>query len=154
MQASRKTSGAPATAVSTINNWVNNSTDAAPKANTFVDATISNGQLKVVTKTKFFSNVDGNVRIAVYVLENNIIAPQTSSNDNTHNNVMRKALTSVTGDLLENGPTANSVKEMTFSTNIDQAWKSQDLYVVTALYMPGASQKPLLLNVAEHNIKR
>lgn len=128
-------------------------------ANSSVDLTVdASNKLTIKTKTKFFESSADAYSISAYVVENNIKGRQyvsgTGWNENaTHNNVLRKSVaSSVLGEDLITGVTANQEVSKTFETTLDAAWVKDNLEVVVVLWKTGSNGK-VIINGTSKNVK-
>ncbi len=128
-------------------------------ANSSVDVAVdASNKLTIKTKTKFFETSADAYSMSVYVVENNIKGRQyvsgTGWNENaTHNNVLRKSVaSSVVGEDLITGVTANQEVSKNFETTLDAAWSKDNLEVVVVLWKTGGSGK-LIINGTSKNLK-
>lgn len=99
---------------------VSQSGTASPEAQTGILAGPTNGQLNIVTKTRFFQEVSGEYYLSLYILEKSFNGPQAGRNGNSlHKNVLRFGLTDNTfGEPIATG-TISAGSEVIFQKSID-----------------------------------
>lgn len=119
--------------------------------NTYLTKTISSGKIKVDAKTKFFAAATGDYYLALYVLEDNIIAAQTTDTGTIsnfkHNYVLRVAMTPTFGENIVTGSAASgAIINKSYEWPISTSWKSANLYVVSVIWKKELSGKYTYVN--------
>jgi hypothetical protein len=124
----------------TIQKKIDSTSFILPIASTWLDYTIANNTITCKTKSKFFNATSGEYYLAIYVIEDSVVAPQKISVLNTkqdfsHYDVLRASLTANIGDLLVSGSVQTNIPyELNRSIAIDPSWKVEDLKVIAAIY--------------------
>lgn len=102
-------------------------------------ATVSGSSLNTNVKVTFIGSQSGNYKLAVYLVENGIVAPQLLPDDTrdasyVHHNVLRKAISFNMGDALVSGTIADgSEYSKSYTTPIDVAWDNSNLKAICIL---------------------
>ncbi len=111
-----------------------------PIASTWMDYTIANNSITCKTKSKFFNATSGEYYLAIYVIEDSVVAPQkitaiNTKQDFSHYDVLRTSMTQALGDLLVSGSVQTNIPyELNRSIVIDPSWKSENLKVIAVIY--------------------
>ena len=111
-----------------------------PIASTWMDYTIANNKITCKTKSKFFNATSGEYYLAIYVIEDSVVAPQkitaiNTKQDFSHYDVLRTSLTQAMGDLLVSGSVQTNIPyELNRNIAIDPSWKVEDLKVIAVIY--------------------
>lgn len=97
------------------------------------NASIKDGKIEVLSKVSTVEKAD-NMKLMVWVLENNIEAVQFFPNNvvelkYVHNHVFRKSMTAIDGEDLGTIPAGSNV-ERNYSVALDGAWNKENLDVV------------------------
>lgn len=101
-----------------------------------VVGTVNGGNIVADADVIFIGAQNGDYKIALYLLEDDIVAPQllpddTRDADYVHHNVLRKALSQPMGDALASGSIADStVVSKNFTTPVDASWNTSNLKLV------------------------
>jgi len=101
--------------------------------------------LQTTISSQFITNINGTYKLAVYILEDSIIAPQRNNNPNIgsvpvinnyiHRNVLRGDFNGTFGDTLANGDIqSNYLVTKTYSKIINQQWNENQCYVLAYIY--------------------
>ena len=99
-----------------------------------VDSYLSGTDLTVVVPI-YFHKPD-RYRVTVLLLEDDIVGEQAGAGSQyTHNDIARKALTSMSGDPV-NIISANTVKTLTYTTKVRSEWNSDNLKVLVYVERP------------------
>jgi len=118
-----------------------------------VSKTITGDSMKVSTKTQFFKSQNTGIdyKMAIYIVEDNVIETQlVGSTDNlnyVHRNVLRASNASTYSGLSINSATAiavDQVFEKTYSIYLNPAWNKANLKVIAVLWKGGTS--PTVVN--------
>lgn len=118
-----------------------------------VSKTIAGDSMKVSTKTQFFKpqNVGVDYKMAIYIVEDNVIETQlVGSTDNAnyvHRNVLRASNgTTYSGVSINSAAaiTVDQVFEKTYSIYLNPAWNKANLKAIAVLWKGGAS--PTIVN--------
>ncbi len=108
----------------------------APVAQTGIEATYNNNEMKVAYKTTFFSSVSGEYYLGLYLVEKEVIAYQAAVGDNAkHKKVLRLELTGNSfGNLIASGSIdANESFEGNISFDISK-YNVENLEIVSVLW--------------------
>jgi hypothetical protein len=99
---------------------------------------LSGSTLTVNTNTKFFNTVNGEYYLAVYVIENNVMANQTGHIPlmASHQNVLRTSMsTSAFGEQVGIGSiAANTVVPKTFTTTLNASWNTWNVWIAAVIW--------------------
>lgn len=84
---------------------VNSLSAQSPEVQTGFLAGPADGQLNIVTKTRFFQNVSGEYYLGLYLMQKSFIGPQAGRSENSlHKNVLRYSVSGTTfGELIATG---------------------------------------------------
>lgn len=87
------------------------------------------------------------VRLSLYVSENNIIdvqeTPSGQQNDYVHKHVFRDAITSASGDLLTESLTAGELVSRSFNFTLPDTWNASECHVIGFVHLGGSSSNVL-----------
>ena len=109
-----------------------------------LDWRIDGNQLKVNTKSKITKvhhtwTTQSKLKLAVYLLEDELFADQIGGFGSTadlHSSVVRASISKLaSGDIVVNNPELNVDYEKSFSINLKEEWKKENLKVVAVLRM-------------------
>lgn len=122
-----------------IETKVNQASGQTPTAQTALKATYitSTDSLVVNTNTKFFKNTQGEYRLAILLVEKEVMATQASRNGlQTHKRVVRGTITTnVDGVMLVNGNiTANTEFDNHFAIKWNNQYKLNNIELVTLIW--------------------
>ncbi|MFK7807888.1 MAG: Omp28-related outer membrane protein, partial [Saprospiraceae bacterium] len=122
-----------------IQNMVNTNNASSPVVNTGLQAfhDMDNNTITVKTKSKFFQEADGEYYLGVYVIEDDVEAPQAPSNNITmHSNVLRTGLsTDHFGVALASGTIAvDTETELEFSIDINSDWNMENVTMASIIW--------------------
>jgi len=120
-----------------IKKSVDSTYSTPPLANCSYTATQTGSELKVNTTTEFFQDTSGEYYLSVILIENDVIAPQNGIGNAAHHmDVLRASMSpSVFGEKIATGVIkAKTVIAKSFSTTLDDSWKTQDLSVACLIW--------------------
>lgn len=119
-------------------------------------ATINGSSVETDAEVIFIGAQNGTYKIAAYLKENDIVAPQllpddTRDPDYVHENVFRTAITAPMGEALASGSIADSASfTKSFTTPLDGSWNSANLQIVVIL-IDGSNQE--VMQVVQANVQ-
>ncbi|MFH0761406.1 MAG: Omp28-related outer membrane protein [Bacteroidota bacterium] len=137
-----------------IKNAVDSTFSAPPLASCSYTATQTGSELNVNTTTEFFRDTTGEYYLSVILIENDVIAPQNGiGNEAHHMDVLRASMTSsVFGEIIATGVIpAKTVIAKSFSTTLDDAWKTQDLSIACLIWKKEGSDYSYV-NACKNNV--
>lgn len=114
----------------------------APSCAVGVLKSIDGTTMTIRTKTKFYNAVGGDIRLAVYIAENNVKATQAGTTDNNHIYVLRGKATATFGNALTNSASAGAEYDKDFTFAINGSWNASNLKAIAVLYVVDISGKP------------
>lgn len=140
-------------------NWVTSKagvfSGSAVNAGVALDKTISGSTMTVRTKCKFFTDFPAGTdyRLAVYVVEDNIVAEQKTQTGSVtnyiHRNLLRAGNTaSYKGEAINSkGAIAlNQEFDKDFQISLDPSWNTANLKVIAVIYDATAAGLPVVVN--------
>lgn len=113
--------------------------DEVAIADIIASATINGGTIETDAEVIYMGAQNGTYKIAVYLKENGIVAPQllpddTRDPDYIHENVFRASITAPMGEALASGAIADSASfTKSYTTPLDGTWDSSNLQIVVIL---------------------
>lgn len=127
-------------------NWVTVVTDEIGKPN-LVNIKLSNtwnpefNVVKVDIETEFLDNLEGQYKLAVYIVEDSIIAPQLNNDSSiggdtlinyVHHNILRDAISSTYGDFLgDNGNIASGeIYSKQYPFHVNPNWVIKNCHII------------------------
>ncbi len=101
-------------------------------------------QLSVEVDLYIEENISADdIRFTLYLTENNIVDPQTTPSgdqyDYVHKHVFRDAITSFSGDLLNETLTAGTVVSRSYTYELDDLWVAEECHVVGFVHFGGST---------------
>ena len=108
-----------------------------PVANTGIRASFNENELKVTARTLFFQPAQGAYYLSLFVVENDVIASQSSRGANAiHKKVLRQAISPSTfGDLLHNGTIdQNASFSVEHTIEIADDWNRENLEIAALIW--------------------
>ena len=101
-----------------------------------ISKTLSGNTLTINTKSVFFNNVTGDVYLAVYVVENDIMNIQASQTGVVkHNHVFRGSANGTFGESIASSPTKGKIVDGTYTFTVpSDVINSANLHVVAVLW--------------------
>lgn len=127
----------------TYSNWTPLSAsfmDELAIADIKMTATINGSNIETDAKVTFLGDQNGTYDIAVYLKEDNIVAPQllptdVRDPDYVHHNVFRTAITAPMGESLASGAISDSTEfTASYSTALDPSWDEANLQVIGIIF--------------------
>ena len=108
---------------------------------TYNDAT---GSVDIEADLTMVENVDfEDVRLTIYITENNVSDPQQTPTgvdyDYKHKHVLRAAVTSVDGDIINESLSAGTEIDRSFSFTLDPSWVAEECSIVAFVHRGGGS---------------
>ncbi|MFN0188280.1 MAG: Omp28-related outer membrane protein [Bacteroidia bacterium] len=119
---------------------------------------IEGDSIKVKTKIKFFKsqNAGSDYKIALYVVEDNIISPQlvgsTTNNTYDHRNILRASNSSTYSGVSFNSSAAilvNQEFDKTYSIYLNPAWNKANLKVIATIWKGGTTPTVINSNISK-----
>lgn len=103
------------------------------------------GEVDIQADLYVVENIDyEDVRLTVYITENNVSDPQTTPNgtdfDYIHKHVFRAAVSAFDGDAINESMPAGSVVNRSFSITLDPSWVPSECHVVGFVHRGGGTQ--------------
>jgi len=128
----------------TFANFAINARGVKAKAGVGISKTISGNTVEIKTKTVFFEDVSGDYNLALYVVENGIMATQSgiSGGPVAHNNVLRGLPNGAFGVNIASSPSQGTVIDGTYSYTVKGSIKNPDNIQVVAVIWKMAAGKP------------
>ena len=130
---------------SSINTTVESEIAGTPTAGVTGTFAVSGSTATVQTQVKFFSASSGDYYLAVYLMENGILASQTGAlpDPYTHNHVLRGNIAGSGGfgELISTGSaTANKVVTKTYTSTLTSGWNSTNMYAALVIWKKNGSK--------------
>ncbi|MFT4522093.1 MAG: thiol-disulfide isomerase/thioredoxin [Bacteroidia bacterium] len=126
----------------TLDGFISTNLAKTPQANLLVKPVFENGAVSVAVSAEFFAETDLEYSVGCYLIEDKLMAKQASSGEtiSEFNHILRMKLSSnVTGDALPIGTKPKGhVDKMTFGDFVQSSWKTENLRVVTVLWVKNA----------------
>lgn len=97
---------------------------------------VSGSNVETDATVTFIGDQNGTYKVAIYLVENDIVAPQLLPDDTrdanyVHHNVLRKAITQPMGDALASGAISDSTSfDVNYTTALDASWNTSNLKVI------------------------
>jgi len=120
-----------------IKNLIDNNFASMPLANAGIEVTMTDSELEIKTKTKFFQPSMGEYYLGVYILENDVVNNQASRGSNAvHKKILRTGATDgAFGELLMNGMIGMNMEfDRTFNIDLNTEWNVDNLEIVTIIW--------------------
>ena len=133
--------------VNSIMDFANAQFDSTIVANIAFNAVFTGNSVTVSTTTKFFENATGEFYVNVFLLENELVADQSTSTGYqsvVHERVSRGPImdgnSGMWGELIEaSSATSGSTYDVSFTSNINPSWNTNHMEVVAVIWQKNGS---------------